>query len=592
MTDNEYDIVKEYAQTKFPKNETIQQIGAPIQGKNKVKLPYEMWSMDKITPDSNALTTWCNKYKGPYVTSCKLDGVSGLYSTEGPTPKLYTRGDGKIGQDITHLLPLLNLPKPSTPIVARGEFIIPKSVFEEKYAKTFANPRNLVSGIINAKTPDEKAKDLHFVAYELIVPSVKPSEQLKILADTGFEVVENKTYDTITNESLSEILKDKRTNYQYEIDGIIVTDDAIHPRTSGNPDHAFAFKMVLSDQKAEAKVVDVVWEPSKDGFLKPRVRIEAIRLGGVTISYATGYNAKFIEDNKIGIGAIVELIRSGDVIPKILSVAVPAEKAKMPAVSYTWNETHVDILLENASEDKTVQEKNITLFFTELEVDGLKAGNVKKIMEAGYTTIPQILKMGEEDFKKAGFKSMAPKYVENIASKIREAPLLTIMVASGTLGRGLGNRKLGPIMTAYPDILSSVGSTDEKIAKVKTVQGIEQKTAKLFVENIPAFLAFLKSCDLEYKLTEKPTPKSATPVAPVDTSHPLYGKQIVMTKVRDQPIIDALAKYGATLEDSIKTTTFALIVKSKEDVSNKTKDAEKKGVPIMTPEEFKTKYLV
>jgi len=589
MTDNEYDIVKEYAQTKFPKNEAIQQIGAPIQGKNKVKLPYEMWSMDKIKPDSNALSTWRNKYKGPYITSCKLDGVSGLYSTEGPAPKLYTRGDGKIGQDISHLIPILNLPKTSTPIVARGEFIIPKSVFAEKYAKTFANPRNLVSGIINAKTPDEKAKDLHFVAYELILPQAKPSEQLKTLADAGFEVVENKTYDTITNDSLSEILKDKRTNYQYEIDGIIVTDDAIHPRTSGNPDHAFAFKMVLSDQKAEAKVVDVLWEASKDGYLKPRVRIEPIGLGGVTITYATGYNAKFIEENKIGIGAIVELIRSGDVIPKILSVTTPAEKAKMPAVAYTWNETHVDILLENAAEDKTVQEKNVTAFFTELEVDGLKAGNVKKIMEAGYTTIPQILKMGEDDFKKAGFKTMAPKYVENIASKIRDAPLLTIMVASGTLGRGLGNRKLGPIMAAHPDILVSTIPVAEKIAKVKTVQGIEQKSAKLFVENIPSFLAFLKACDLEYKLNE--TPKQVTPAAAMDTSHPLYGKQIVMTKVRDQPIIDALAKYGATLEDSIKTTTFALIVKSKEDVSNKTKDAEKKGVPIMTPEEFKTKYL-
>ena len=590
MTDNEYDIVKEYAQTKYPKNEAIQQIGAPIQGKNKVKLPYEMWSMDKIKPDSNALATWRNKYKGPYVTSCKLDGVSGLYSTEGPTPKLYTRGDGKIGQDISHLLPILNLPKPSTPIVARGEFIIPKSIFAEKYAKTFANPRNLVSGIVNAKTPDEKAKDLHFVTYELILPQAKPSEQLKTLAETGFEVVENKTYDTITNDSLSEILKDKRTKYQYEIDGIIVTDDAIHPRTSGNPDHAFAFKMVLSDQKAEAKVVDVLWEASKDGYLKPRVRIEPIGLGGVTITYATGYNAKFIEENKIGIGAIVELIRSGDVIPKILSVTTPAEKAKMPTVAYKWNETHVDILLENAAEDKTVQEKNVTAFFTELEVDGLKAGNVKKIMEAGYTTIPQILKMGEDDFKKAGFKSMAPKYVENIASKIREAPILTVMVASGTLGRGLGPRKLGPIMAAHPDILVSTEPAAEKIAKVKTVQGIEQKTAKLFVENIPAFLAFLKACDLEYKLTETPAPKSATTIA-IDTSHPLYGKQIVMTKVRDQEIIDALAKHGATLEDSIKTTTFALIVKTKEDVSNKTKDAEKKGVPIMTPEEFKTKYL-
>ena len=65
------------------------------------------------------------KYTGPYVLSCKLDGVSGLYTTEGSEPKLYTRGDGKVGQDISHLIPYLRLPKTKN-IVIRGEFIIPK----------------------------------------------------------------------------------------------------------------------------------------------------------------------------------------------------------------------------------------------------------------------------------------------------------------------------------------------------------------------------------------------------------------------------------------------------------------------------------
>jgi NAD-dependent DNA ligase len=360
MTDNEYDIVKEYLVKKYPKNQALEQIGAPVEDRvrNKVNLPYEMWSMDKIKPDTNALSNWMKTYKGPYVISCKLDGVSGLYTTEGDTPKLYTRGDGKVGQDISFLLPSLKLPK-SKGLVVRGEFIIPKKVFEENYAQTFANPRNLVSGIVNAKKADEKAMDLHFIAYEVIQPSLKPSEQMKKLKESGLEVVQYESRDSLSNDSLSDILVDWRTQHQYEIDGIIVTDDAIHPRISGNPDHAFAFKMILSDQKAEAKVVDVLWSPSKDGYLKPRLRIEPIRLGGVTIEYATGYNAKFIEDNKIGIGAAVEIIRSGDVIPKILAVTVPAEKAKMPVESYSWNETHVDILLENASENITVQEKNI-----------------------------------------------------------------------------------------------------------------------------------------------------------------------------------------------------------------------------------------
>lgn len=599
LTDNEYDIVKEYMQTKFPKAAALQQIGAPITGKNKVQLPYEMWSMDKIKPDSGALLNWVNKYKGPYVLSCKLDGVSGLYSTEGETPKLYTRGDGKIGQDISHLLGTLKLPV-TKGIVVRGEFLISKATFESKYASQFANPRNLVSGIVNAKAVagkaiegkadrvDNKAADIDFVTYEVVVPKLKPSEQLQKLTNLGFKVVEHKTETALTNELLSEYLVDMRKNHPYEIDGIIVTDDAIHPRVSGNPDHAFAFKMMLSDQKAEAKVVDVEWSPSKDGFLKPRVRIEPIRLGGVTITYATGYNAKFIEDNHIGVGAIVELIRSGDVIPKILSTTTPAEKPLMPLVPYKWNETHVDILLENAGDDRTVQEKNVTAFFSELEVDGLKAGNVRKMMDAGFDTVPKILRMTEADFKTVGFKTMAPKYVENIASKVGEASLLKIMVASGKLGRGLGERKLGPIMEAHPDILVSEDTPPQKIAKVKTVAGIEQKSAQLFVENIPAFLAFLKECGLEHKLTAKAAPKSAKVF---DPSNPLYGKEIVMTKVRDQDIITALEAAGGKLADSIKAHTLALIVKSKADESNKTKDAVKKGVPIMTPEEFKEKYM-
>jgi len=191
MSDNEYDIVKEYMENKYPKNEVLQDIGAPVD-KNKVTLPYEMASMDKIKPDTNALTTWSNKYKGGYVLSCKLDGVSGMYSTEGEVPKLYTRGNGKVGQDVTHLLRVLNLPE-TKGYVVRGEFIIPKAVFDAKYKDRFANPRNLVSGIVNSKTMDDKTKDLHFVAYEVIKPSMKPSEQMAKLAELGHEVVQNKS---------------------------------------------------------------------------------------------------------------------------------------------------------------------------------------------------------------------------------------------------------------------------------------------------------------------------------------------------------------------------------------------------------------
>jgi DNA ligase (NAD+) len=597
MSDNEFDIVKEYIEKKYPKNTAIQQVGAPIE-KNKVKLPYIMASMDKIKPDSNALPNWMKTYTGPYVLSCKLDGVSGMYSTENNTQKLYTRGDGKVGQDISHLIKVLNLPKHVNTVV-RGEFIIPKKVFEEKYKEKFANPRNLVSGIINSKTVDEKAKDLHFVAYELIQPVMTPSSQMKKLQELQHEVVLHKVENELSNEMLSETLMDWRKNHEYEIDGVIVCNDKIYPRSTGNPEYAFAFKMVISDQVAEAKVVDVIWTASKSGYLKPRIQIEPIRLGGVTIEFATGFNGKFIEENKIGIGAVIQIIRSGDVIPYIKSVTTPSEKPKMPTVPYTWTDTHVDIVLENVAEDPVVLEKNITAFFVGLEVDGLSSGNVKRLINAGYNSISKILGMDKTDFEKVeGFKAkLTEKIYNGIREKVESASLIQIMAASNMFGRGIGSRKIEPIMEAYPDILTSKESDEEKIKMLKSINGIGNENANSFVNNISNFLAFLEECNLMSKLQKKEhvgeilSNTLRENIKSIDQSNPLYGKKIVMTKIRDKEIIEKLPMLGAILEDNIKKDTFVLIVKSKDDVSNKTKFAEANHIPVMEPNEFKQKYF-
>ena len=279
-------------------------------------------------------------------------------------------------------------------VVIRGEFIIPRALFEFKYKEKFANPRNMVAGIVNHKTINDAIKDLHFVAYELMKPIYKPSKQMEFLSTLDVEVVMHKFEQILTNELLSQTLMNWRYNYAYEIDGVIVADDKVYQRKPGNPEHAFAFKMVLSDQVAEAKVVDVLWAPSKDGYLKPRVQIEPINLGGVQITYATGFNGAFIHDNKIGIGAVVELIRSGDVIPYIRKVIVAADEAKMPSVPFKWNDTHIDVMLEDIESDETVKEKNITGFFRGIGVEGLSSGNIKRIIEAGYDSVPEISKNG------------------------------------------------------------------------------------------------------------------------------------------------------------------------------------------------------
>ena len=625
MSDAQYDILHEYIQKHHPQNTSLANVGATVE-KNKAFLPYEMWSMDKIKPDTNALAEWNKKFTGPYVVSCKLDGVSGLYTTEGDVPKLYTRGDGKVGQDISYLIPFLKLPKDKN-IVIRGEFVIKKDIFKQKYEKIYANARNLVAGIVNAKTMDKKISDVDFVAYEVIKPDqLQPSKQMSYLSTINVDVVQNKTFSEISNEFLSSILQEWRQTDKYDIDGIIVSNDRIYPRVSGNPDHSFAFKMVLSDQIAETHVVGVEWNASKDGYLKPRVRLDPIKLGGVTIEYATGFNGEFISKNRIGVGAIVKIIRSGDVIPYIKEVTVPAEHTMMPTVPYHWNDTHVDILLDNIEDNEGVREKLITAFFKTLSVDGIGPGNVKKMIRAGFDSVPKIIHMSEEDFLKVGGFQLktAQKLQENIHVAIDRASIAELMVASNKFGRGFGNKKIELILESYPTVLKP---EERNVDKISAIGGMSRASAQDFVDRIPQFFDFMRECGLEEKLVQKisisPTNKihSTGPEQPeqlalpndepaqtgilstiynmfvkpkdIDTTHPLYGKSVVISGFTDKnkEIENKLKYVGAKLGSSVSKKTAALVVKTEEEQTGKWLAAKEYGVPIYTLDKFMIKFF-
>jgi NAD-dependent DNA ligase len=588
LSDNQYDILEDYLKTKFPKNKAVGKIGAPVE-RNKVKLPFEMASMDKIKPDTKALSSWKAKYKGPYVLSCKLDGVSGMYYTLNGEKKLYTRGDGKVGQDISHFIPYLNLPHLEN-VAVRGEFIMKKSTFVSKYQDQFANARNLIAGTINRLSINDIIRDIDFVGYEVIVPESKPSAQMDYLKQHSFITVRNETRENINNDELSELLVRWRDDYDYEIDGVIVTNDKIVARKSGNPDHSFAFKMVLSDQMAETKVVDVHWKASKDGYLKPRVQIEPVHLGGVKIEYATGFNGAFIENNRIGVGALITIIRSGDVIPYIKAVVTPAQTGKMPDVPYIWNESHVDIMLENKEDDKTVLEKNITGFFKGIEVDGLSEGNVKRIMEAGFDSVPKILKMSKANFMTIeGFQEkMAQKIHSGIQKKIEEASLASIMASSNMFGRGFSMKKIELILEEYPDVLTSQDSLEDRKEKLASIKGMAKKTANSFVDHIPDFLGFLEETGLQSKLQKS---KGSSSKPKIQEGHALFQKVLVMTGTRDKELEKMLSEVGATMGSSVSAKTFALILADKNSTSSKAAQARKLDIPLYTPEEFRKKYF-
>jgi len=347
-------------------------------------------------------------------------------------------------------------------------------------------------------------------------------------------------------------------------------------------------------------VVDVEWVASKDGYLKPTVHVQPVHVSGVTIKKATGFNADFIEKNRIGVGAIVQIIRSGDVIPYIKSVTAPATVAKMPTVPYTWNSTHIDIMLENAADDLGVRTKQITGFFQALEVDGVGEGNVKKLVAAGFDRICKITQMTEADFLSVnGFQEKsAKKFVASIRERLAATSLATLMSASNIFGRGFGQRKMELILRNYPRVLD-MGERDP--VKVAQIEGMARKTAEEFVSHIPAFITFLEECHLEHKMGPGPAPgpgasvggpgPGAPEVVEVDTTHPLFGKTVVMSGFRSKVLEERLNAVGAKNGTSVSRTTLAVLVKNRSSSSGKVKDAEKLGVPIYTEEEFTTRYF-
>ena len=556
ISDNQFDIIKEFLEKKQPTNKVLKEIGAPVIHK-KVDLPYEMWSMDKIKPDTNALEKWLAKFNDPekYVVSAKLDGVSGLYTVINNVKKLYTRGNGTIGQDISHLIPYLNLPDNlDKNIVVRGEFLISKSNFRDNFPGA-SNSRNTVAGLINKLTlVPEKLKYIDFVVYECIKPELSPSQQMIMIDASNFICVLNKVKSSLTNEFLSALLVEWRESYQYDIDGIIVSHDKIYPRLSKNPEHSFAFKMVLSDQMAEAKVVNVLWSASKDGFLKPRIQIEPIELAGVKIEYATAFNAAFVLKNKLGIGAIVKIIRSGDVIPYIMEVTDPAPEAKMPQENYIWNNTKIDILLVDSDNNMEVRFKRILKFFKDIDVSGLGPGNIKKIIDAGYDNIPSILAMSKENFLEVeGFKEKtADKLFINIKNKIDKIELPRLMKASNIFGRGLGEKKIEPILDAYPDILISQETSQDKKDKLLKLKGLAEKTVDLFVDNIENFKVFLIKAKLMYKLEQY---KKIS----LKKEGVLSNKTIIFTGFRNSELERKIKENGGKIGSSVsKSTTYVL----------------------------------
>lgn len=589
LEDNQYDNLKDIYEERFGEYKST---GACIDNdKEKATLPYWLGSMNKFKPENSIeINKWNQKYSGPYLITEKLDGVSALLVNG----SLYTRGNGVEGYDISRLIPYISIPDisdDSTNLAIRGEILINKKKFDKKYSVKYANARNLVSGIVNCKTLSTRLKianDMEFVAYEIINPkNIKASKQLEMLVDLNFNVVKHETLNTINADNLVERLETYIKESEYEIDGLVIYDDNIHQRNKkDNPKYAFAFK--IQGNIAETTVINVEWNASKHGLLKPRIQIEPIELSGATINWATGFNAKYINDNKIGPGSVIVITRSGEVIPHILSIKKES-KSQMPDQDYEWTESGVDIILTNVENNNSVKTKIIVNFFSKMGIQQLNQKTIEKFVENGFNTIEKVIKITKKDIMKIeGFKDKSSaKIINNIKEGITDVPLERVMGSTTYFGHGIGRKKIEAILDTYSNILYMYNSMKMNVfkSKIMEIDGFSDKTADKFIDGLDKFINFLENTP-EIKLLKKT--KSST-VASVTAT--MQNINVVFTGVRDTDAEELIKLKGGKVLSSVSNNTTILVVKDKNNESSKIIKAKKLGIKIMELNEFKSEYL-
>jgi NAD-dependent DNA ligase len=294
MSDEQFDKLAVYAQ--------YDEVGFSSRD-NRVPHAFQMYSLQKIF--SNELDKQpFGKYKGETVVSPKLDGaaVSLLY-VEGQLHKALTRGDGKRGLDITDNMKSL---VPNSLGEFKGHLI--QITGEVVAPKTIKNARNYAAGALNLKDVEEfNSRDLRFIAY-----GVQDSWNECWSIDMSY--LESFGFDTVLSNDWT----------AYPDDGLVFRIDNYKDfdalgYTSKHPRGAYALKQ--RNEGVITKLVNVVWNVGKSGVVAPVAILEPIEIDGAVVSRATLHNMRYINDLNLEVGCLVEVIRSGEIIPRILSRA-------------------------------------------------------------------------------------------------------------------------------------------------------------------------------------------------------------------------------------------------------------------------------
>ncbi len=613
-------LEKQYPDLITPDSPTQRVAGKPLDKFTKVQHTERMISLaDVFSEDEVREWAITNEKLIPggqiksYFTDIKMDGLAcALHYEDGLFVQAVTRGDGLVGEDVTHNVRTIeNVPlriEQPGHVEVRGEIVIFKKDFEELNAeqkrqrrKLYANPRNLAAGSIRQLDPNVAAsRKLKFMAYDLVQPNLPThAEAYAKLRELGFRVSgEEHVFQTLA-EVFAEIkrLAASRQTLPFNTDGMVIkiNDRPTYQQlgiVGKTPRGAVAFKFPAEEVTTVVK--DIVISIGRTGAATPVAILKPAVVAGSTVRHASLHNADEIARLDVRIGDTVIIYKAGDIIPQIKEVLLSLRPEGTTAFNYEqalaqqypelkFERPAGEVVYRVKGEDSNFILKRALEYYASkpaLNIDGLGEKNVEALVESGLVkSVADLYRLDAATLarlERFGQLS-AKKLVASIEASKR--PTLSKFIAA--LGiRHVGVQTAITLANAFGSIKALSQATLEDLQKLPDI-------GQIVAESILAYF----SDEDNLKLLDELEQLGVRPVQSDQTNLPLTGQSFVVSGTLEgmgrEEAEDRLRALGATVTSGVTKKTTALILGEKPGKSKVTKATEL-GIPMLDQAGFQT----
>ena len=547
-----------------------------------------------------------------YSVEPKVDGLSiALEYRDGKFVQGATRGDGKVGEDVTENLRTIRslpkeLPDKLPRLIVRGEVYMSKEVFarlnaerEENGEAHFANPRNAAAGSLRQQDPKVAAKrHLDVAIFNLQLAEGKSfsthSETLDYLRSQGFPVIPNLVVTELEDalEEIRRIGRD-RAELPFDMDGAVVKLNSLSDReilgsTSKVPRWAIAFK--YPPEEKESVVEDIVVQVGRTGVLTPKAVLSPVRLAGTTVTNATLHNQDFITEKDIRVGDTVLVRKAGEIIPEVVKVL--PEKRPEGAMPYhlptvcpvcgapVYREPGESATRCTGAECPAQLLRNLCHFTSReaMDIDGVGPAVLEQMVNAGLVhNAADLYSLTVQDI--AQLDRMGDKSARNAVHAIEESRSRDLSKLLCALGiRQIGAKAAQVLARHFGSFDALAAATEEELTAIDDVGGITAKCLRQWLESPQSqdLISRLKAAGVNMECHDMPT---------ADT---LTGKTFVLTgtlsSLGRKEAEEAIARLGGKTSGSVSKKTSYVV--AGEEAGSKLRKAQELGIPVLSEAEF------